>query len=455
MTRKTEWHKHLARMTLIGALALSLAGCSTVKGWFGGDDEDEDKVARLPGERLTVMSAGSDLPVDAALKDIAFRPAPQQENSSWPQRGGNAANAIGALKSSGLDDDESVSIGDGNEWETVLVTEPVVADGVLYAMDANGFISAHRTADLDDRLWLSDVPAIEEDEPVLGGGLAIAGDRLYVATGQGLLFAINAKDGKEIWRKNIGSPMRSAPKVQGGILYISTVDDQLFAISGGTGEIEWQHRGMGERVGFLSAVSPAIGDNIVVVTYTSGDIYGLSADTGQELWSDSLATPRKTSATSVFAGFAGDAVIAGGVAFASSSNGLSAATHILSGKRLWEQEIASAGTPWLAGNYLFVLTSEAQVAAVYARDGRVKWAHPLERFENPKRQLDPYKWYGPMILGEQLAVFGAHGVLVLLSPEDGTEIGRLDVPDDIGATPIVADGTVYIVTRNGKLHALR
>lgn len=454
MSVMEQWRNRAAGAMLVVTLVMTLSACSTVKGWMG-KDEEEDDTPRLPGERLTVMGLQSDLAIDPALADVDFRPVPMLENQSWPQRGANPANALGAVKISGLDAKDNARIGSGEEWDTVLVTAPVVAEGIVYAMDANGYISAHHADNLDKVRWVSDVPVTDEDEPVLGGGLAVGGGQLFVATGQGYIFSINTKDGTRIWKRNLGSPMRSAPKLRQGVLYVSTVDDQLFALDSATGGIQWQHRGLGGRVGFLSAVSPAIGENIVVVTYSSGDIYGLAADTGQELWNDSLALTRRTSATSVFTGFDGDAVIAGGVAFASSNNGLSAATHLLSGKRIWEQEISSADTPWLASNYLFVLTTEAQVAAVYARDGRIKWALPLEQYENPERKLDPYHWYGPMLMGEQLVVFGAHGEAVLVSPQDGQEIGRVDVPDGITATPIVAAGTVYVVTQDAKLHALR
>lgn len=445
--------RRASRLMAVLALSCALAACSTVKGWMGKDDEDD--VPRLPGERLTVMNLQSEIAVDPALAKVDFRPVPVLENRSWPQRGGNATNTLGALKAGGFNKSDSARIGKGMKWDTVLVTAPVVAEEVVYAMDAHGYVSAHPVGSLGKVRWVSDVPVTDKKEPVLGGGLAVAGDRLFVSTGQGFVYALETANGERLWRRNIGVPMRSAPKIHQGVLYVSTVDDQLFALNATTGAILWQHRGMGGRVGFLSAVSPAIGDNIVVVTYSSGDIYGLAADTGQELWNDSLAMTLRTSATSVFTGFDGDAVIAGGVAFASSNNGLSAATHLLSGQRVWEQELSAADTPWLASNYLFAVTTDAQVAAIYARDGRVKWVFPLDRYKNPKRRLDPYRWFGPLMLGEQLAVFGGHGVVILLSPQDGKETGRQSVPKAIGTTPIVAGETLYIVTQDARVHALR
>jgi outer membrane protein assembly factor BamB len=433
-------------------MLMTLSGCSTIKDFIG--DEDDEGPARLPGDRMRVLGTQDEVVVDEALKTVEYRSVPAIANLSWPQRGANAANAIGALKANGFDEKDHATIGNGEEWSTILVTAPVVAENALYAMDAKGYVSRHQADDLDRIAWVSDVAA-DAEEDILGGGLAVAGSQLFVTTGQGDVYALNIENGSRIWARNIGSPMRSAPKLHTGVLYVSTVDDQIFALDSATGNILWQHRGLGERVGFLSAVSPAIGENLVVVAYSSGEIYGLAADTGQEVWNDSLALTRKTSATSVFTGFDGDPVIAGGVAFASSNNGITAATHLLTGRRLWEQEISAGGTPWLAGNYLFMLTSDAQVAAIYARDGRVKWVHKMPRWGNPERQLDPYRYYGPMILGEQLVVFGGDGKAVLLSPEDGMHIGTLDIPEGARTAPVVAGGTIYMVTGDAEVHALR
>ncbi|MCH2548232.1 MAG: PQQ-binding-like beta-propeller repeat protein [Alphaproteobacteria bacterium] len=444
---------HTARYAALCMIALMLTACSTAKEWM--ESSDDDSPARLPGERLRVMSTQSDIVVAADMATVEYRGVAPQNNVSWPQRGSTASNAVGALQIKGFETRQSAEIGEGNGWSTVLATAPVVAENVLYAMDALGYVSAHRADKLDKVLWMSDVPIANDDEEILGGGLAVAGSQLFIASGQGDIFSLNVNDGSQIWKRNIGSPMRSAPKIHMGVVYVATVDDQVFALDSATGNIVWQHRGLGERVGFLSAVSPAIGENIVVVAYSSGELYGLAADTGQEIWNDSLAVAHKTSATSVFTGFDGDPVVAGGMAFASSNNGVTAATHLLTGRRLWEQEVSAGDTPWLAGNFVFVLTEDAQIAAIYARDGRVKWVHKLKRFANPEKQLEPYSWYGPMMLNEQLAVFSGHGELVLLSPQDGAVIGTLEIPDPMSMAPIVADGTVFVVTGDAEIHALR
>lgn len=428
---------------------LLLPACGWWKTSTGGDKE-----ARLAGDRLSVLSTPTMLEASPELASIPFRQPAVIENVSWPQRGATPPNVLGALKVQGFEDEDSVSIGDGNAFSTILASAPVIADGVVYTMDARGYVTAHALDGLK-KLWMSDEPVPETSDEILGGGLAVAGSQLFVTTGQGWVYGLNAKDGSLLWKKNMGVPLRSAPKMQQGALFVTAVDDQLFVLDSANGGVMWKHRGLGERVGFLSAVSPAIGDNIVVVAYGSGEIFGLAADTGLEVWSDSLSHANRTSAISVFSGFAGDPVVAGGVTFAASRNGLMAATHVLTGRRIWEKEISAVDTPWLAGNFLFILTPESEVAAIHVRDGGVKWARALERFDNPERQLDPYRWFGPYLLGEQLVVFGNHGVAVTISPESGEEVARFSIPEGIAARPVIVAGKIYIVTDDATLHVLQ
>lgn len=446
MRSPVKWCVALAMMGMVSA-------CSGIGSWWSSSTGG-DKEVKLAGDRLSILSTRSALEVSPEVASVAFKQPAAVENISWPQRGATPSNVLGALKASGFEEEDSVTIGDGNEFSSILASAPVVADGVIYAMDARGYVSAHKLEKLK-RLWVSDVSVPHTSDEILGGGLAVAGTQLFVTTGQGWVYALNMKDGSLLWKKNMGVPLRAAPKMQQGALFVSAVDDQLFALDSANGGVMWKHRGLGERVGFLSAVSPAIGDNIVVVAYGSGEVFGLAVDTGIEVWGDSLSYANKTSAISVFSGFAGDPVVAGGVAFAASRNGLTAATHVLTGRRLWEKEISAVDTPWLGGNFLFMLTPESELVALHVRDGGAKWVHPLERFDNPERQLDPYRWFGPYLLGEQLLVFGSHGVAVSVSPESGAEIARFSIPKGLAARPVVVAGKTYIITDDAKLHLLQ
>lgn len=424
------------------------------------EDEEEPvapvrKVAtRDKPELYDVMSGQGGVQVDDSLSSVTVRVPAALANTAWPQRGGDAANAVGNLKGGSWKSHDAASIGEGRAWQTILVSAPVVAGQTVYSMDAAGYISAHDAANIDKVHWVSPVAAPGNDKEILGGGLAVASGRVFASTGQGKVFSLSGKDGARLWERDLGVPIRSAPKLANSLLYITTIDDQLFALNGLNGQIVWQHRGLGERVGFLTAISPAISDGQVVVAYGSGEIYGLAADNGQEIWNDSLAQIQKTVATSAFTGFAADPVIVRGVAYTASAGSLTAATHLYSGSRLWDKEVSGGGTPWVAGEFIYQLTNDARLVALHAEEGGIKWIANLPRYADEERSMDPYSWYGPLMVNGELFVFGAHGEYRVFSPEDGALLRKESITEKIATLPVVAGGVLYYVTQDAKLHAL-
>ena len=75
----------------------------------------------------------------------------------------------------------------------------------------------------------------------LGAGLALDNGMLFASTGAGYVVALDAKNGREIWRTRLTSPVRSAPAVYGGRLYVLTSDNKLVALAEDDGRILWQH----------------------------------------------------------------------------------------------------------------------------------------------------------------------------------------------------------------------
>ncbi|MGB1540238.1 MAG: PQQ-binding-like beta-propeller repeat protein, partial [Rickettsiales bacterium] len=186
-------------------MLLPLAACSSLDSWTG-DDEDADgdekaEVSTSKEGRFTVLSTKSAITTDASMQAVEVEWPSPSENTIWSQRGGDAGNAITPRKVSGFKEANTATIGDGSGWETVLTTAPVIGNNTVYAMDARGYISAHNMNDIDDVYWVSKAAVTPDDEEMLGGGLAVAGEQLFVTTGQGQVFSLNAKDGSVIWKR--------------------------------------------------------------------------------------------------------------------------------------------------------------------------------------------------------------------------------------------------------------
>lgn len=433
------------------AILLSLSSCDWLPSWMGGAKKE---VVKLPGEREDVLLSRIDLQADPAVAQVPFKLPPSVENPAWAQPTGQFTAANANLKAGDLMVSQRTRAGNGGEFSHSLIPQPIVADGKLFAMDAQGAISAHDAADIDRKYWTSDM-LVREDGEVMGGGLTYDLGKLYAASGLGRVGVLDATTGAELWHKDIGFPIRSAPRVAGDKLFVITIDSQLFALDAATGTVAWVHRGIGETAGIMNNVSPAIAADMVIVPYASGELYALRRDSGEELWRVSLAQAKRTEATSVFSGIGGDPVVDESVVFAVSSSGLFSVYNILNGQPLWERQFSSLNTPWLVGDYIYALTEENLLIALVKYDGRIRWATQLSQFGDPDRRLKPIVWRGPVMVDGRLAVVSTSGEMKLIDAGTGEVTSTIEVADGIGTSPVVAAGRLYLMDKDANLYSFQ
>ena len=126
-----------------------------------------------------------------------------------------------------------------------------------------------------------------------------------------------------------------------------------------------------------------------------------------------------------------------------------------SGRRLWEREISGEDSPWVAGDWLFVVSSDQRIAAIQRQDGRVAWVGDLPRWEDEEKQSDAILWFGPLLAGDRLIVVGTNEEALAVSPYTGEILGRQPLSGAAALGPVAASGAILIVTNAGRLIALR
>jgi outer membrane protein assembly factor BamB len=148
-------------------------------------------------------------------------------------------------------------------------------------------------------------------------------------------------------------------------------------------------------------------------------------------------------------------VIDRGRVYAISHSGRMVAIDLRSGERVWEQEIGSTNIPWVAGDFIYVLANNGSLICLTRRDGRVRWLQELPRYENVEKKRGPLQWTGPVLAGDRLIVLASNGEALSISPYTGDPLGRIEMPDGSYIAPIVADNTLYVLTNDADLVAMR
>jgi outer membrane protein assembly factor BamB len=429
---------------LLPSLALALGGCS----WFDWLTDEAKKP--IQGHREPVLSPVRGLQIDA-VEGITLPPV--ETNPDWAQPHRDVAHVGGNL-AGGFTKAWSADIGKGGDYRTRLTAEPIIADGRVFTMDSDGRVAAWDAGN-GHQFWSQSTKPKHNRSSSIGGGIAVVGGRVYAATGRAEVVVLDAGSGDVVWRKPLSSPARSAPTVVDKSLYVCTIDQTLVAMGIAGGEPLWVYQATKADAGILASASPAFSGGLVVAGFESGDLAAVHADTGILAWSDNLGSLKGSTSLLEFATVRGAPVIEDNIVYAIGFGGLMAALDLRTGRRVWERDIAGGNTPWLAGDTLFVITTEQRAAAVAKEDGSVHWVTNLPRFTNPKRTKGLITWAGPVLIGGKLVAVSSDQHMSVMDPIDGKIVSTTELDEAVSLAPIVAQGMVLILDDDATLTAYK
>lgn len=435
------------RRALVLAAPLALAGCGLENYWFG------ETTPPLPGKRLPVLSERHGLDVDPDAPAVSVPAATQDAN--WEQPGGTPAHDGGNMALAANPQLAwRADSGAGTGYRQRVTSTPVVAGGTVFTMDADAVVRAYATKD-GSELWRASTRAENDRTTNVGGGIAFAGGVIYASSGRGDMVAFDAGTGKRHWASRLPGAARSGPTVVGERIYVALLGDTLVSLARADGKQVWTHHAGQVDFSTVGEPAPAFADGALVAGFGSGDLLTMRASNGIVLWGDSLASAFGRGAVGSISAIRGRPAIGNGRVFAVSLGGTAVADDFRAGRRLWSRDITSSESPWLAGNYVFFATQDARVAAISQDAGQVAWVTQLDGFSDPKEKKHPILWHGPVMAGGRLLVAGEHGKAAWLDPVHGKVLGTFDLPAGAAVEPVVAGGTMYVVTVDGTLAAYR
>jgi outer membrane protein assembly factor BamB len=445
--------KTVTKLLLVLAASSTLGGCAVLDGMRG----DAGKKNNTPtvGSRVAILGTERDTDVDPALANVAVTLPPAYINEAWAQPGGNASKSPGHVElSQGLKRVWTASVKGANP-RARLAASPVMSDGRLYVVDTTARVTAF-DANTGAQIW-SNALEVKNDgkSSRYGGGVSATATNVFATNGVGDVASLAADTGALIWKKRPAGPLRGAPTLSNGNLYVMTQDNQIYALRQSDGEPQWNEAGPVAASGIFGVGAPAAAQGTVIAGYSSGELAAYRYENGRSLWSDTLSRTAMSTSVSTLTDIDADPVIDRGRVFALGKGGRMASYELVSGQRIWEINIAGISTPVAVGEWVFVMTDEAKLLCVARSSGKVRWISKLQRFKNEKKKKGPISWYGPVLAGGRLIVANSHGAIWSISPEEGAATEVFDVKNDVSLAPIVANNTLYILDDSGRISAFR
>jgi len=294
-----------------------------------------------------------------------------------------------------------------------------------------------------------------KDKESVGGGITTSQGTAYVTSGLGVVEALDAATGAVKWRKEMRVPMHSAPTVAGGRLFAVTDDNELLAMNAATGDVIWTYQGIVETARMLTAPAPAVVGEVVIAPFASGELIAFRVQNGSVLWQDALSSGGRLTPLATLNDIAAGPVIADGYVIASAQSGAMSAFDFRTGQRIWNQPAGTVGFPWVAGDFVYTVTTEGQAVCLSKLDGSVVWMTQLREFKKAKKRKTRVSWAGPVLAGERLLLFSSLGDGVELNPYTGAVSREFKVGEPVFVPPIIANETVYVLTDEAKVIAYK
>ena len=438
----------VASTALLLAATAMVAGCNPFK--------KDKKVTPTVGDRIAVLVGENAIEVDLDTAAAPFALPAATANEDWAQSGGNATKSMGHLElGQALGVAWTVQIGEGSGNKSRLVSGPVVGGGRVYTIDTQGTVRAFDVRN-GGEVWRASFGEVGKDRAaVYGGGVAFENGRVYATNGLGYVAALDAATGAVAWTVKPAGPLRGAPTVLGDALYAMTQDNQIFSLKTADGTTSWSSAAALEIAGVFGSSAPAAARGTVIAGFSSGELNAYRYENGRVVWQDALSRTSISTSVASLSDIDADPVIDGGQVFAVGKGGRMVALDLFSGQRLWEQNVAGISTPWVAGDWVFVVTDESKVVAMARGSGKIRWIAELPRWEKPKDKKDPIFYTGPVLAGGRLIVAGSNGALINIEPSSGTVQSQTGAGQGISLQPIVAGQTLYVLTDGGRLIAYR
>lgn len=306
----------------------------------------------------------------------------------------------------------------------------------------------------------------------------VSDHQVTLAGADGLVMAIDARSGRELWRTQAGAPVEvgagsdgpvtavvtkdnqlavlrdgkpawtgrldarafTPPLVAGRRVFVHTADRTISAWDAQTGQRLWSRSRVGDSL-VLNHPGVLIAVRDTIVTNLGARLVGLTPSDGTLRWEAPIATSRGVTEVENMIDLTGSASRVGDSVCARAYAATIGCVQAAHGQLIWRK--TAQGAEGLAGDADAVYGSEADgtLVAWHRADGELVWrSDPLKH-----RQLS-----APLIYGDALVVAERSGTLHLASRRDGALLGRV-TPDGstIDTTPVLAGNTVVVVTRKG------
>ena len=370
-----------------------------------------------------------------------------RKNLSWRMSSLNQQNFLGNIYLSGIDNIFlKKKIGKNKFPMSKIISSPLVFENNIIFSDNNGTIfNINQNGEIN---WKKNIYKKIYKKVYKNLVFSIYQNNIYVADNIGFIYSIGLNNGKLVWIKNHGIPIKSNIKIYKNKIFLINQDNRILCFNTENGSKIWDIRSVPSFIklqNFLSSAISKQGD--VIAINSSGDLFKVNANNGKIDWSLNTLESTLAHATDFFKS-SEIVIIDDNIIFSSKSSIFS--YNLNTGYTNWKQEVSSIGAPIIDGKNIFILTDNGYFVIIDKDTGIIISSTNILKILKKKKQET--KITGFIMGSGKIYSVTSNGYLIVSSPVSGKVEYFKKIGDPVTSAPIINNGKLYILTKNSRIY---
>lgn len=263
---------------------------------------------------------------------------------------------------------------------------------------------------------------------VISSGVATDGRLAVVGTRSGKVVALDGATGNVVWERSLPSSLLAPALIGSGRVMVSANDGVIYALNASDGSQVWQFSTQNPAVSVRGAATPiSLDANTALFGTADGRIHAINPQVGTPLWTRRVGRAVGGSQVHRMSDVDGTPLVAGQYLYVPSYSGQLAGFNMSTGRTLFVSEFASTKSPVLLDNQLIGTSIHGDVVAFNAMTGDILWENNELRY----RRLT-----NPVVIGSHVAVGDLDGVVHVLD-NTGKIISRTNIKGQLTSLQVI------------------
>ena len=315
-----------------------------------------------------------------------------------------------------------IALRDGNN-EQVMAGVTAVSPGIPQTMPASPNVATVTSAQIQP-LWTFKC----EDE--IRRQIAVEGGVVYVGSYDNNLYALNQASGQFLWKYPASDSIASTAAIFGEDIFITSADQHIYSINKKTGELNWRYHTEGPIYS-----SPTIRYDHIFFGSDDANFYALNAKRGKLVWKTNAFSPVRSTA------YVGDELV-----YFGTEGGYIYALELANGKMKWQSQAKRAVTssPTVVDDIVFIGSVDATVYAIDASSGWTIW-----RFRARRPIIS-----SPLVYDTSVYIGSSDGNLYAIDIDSGRQQWAFETGGQVASSPCLWGDLLYVGSTDGKIYCL-